>query len=129
MTVGLIVEDNIMFRQTLKFILTARFPNIEVDEAGTGREALEKIQDRMPRFILMDIKLPDTNGLEFTKKIKIRYPKIFIIILSSYDSREYVETASNCGADFFISKNTSSTENIIETIEALIGKIGILDIP
>jgi DNA-binding NarL/FixJ family response regulator len=121
MTVALIVEDNIMFRETLKSILTARFPDIEVDEAGTGKEALKKIDDRMPRFIFMDIKLPDTNGLKLTKEIKNRYPKMFIIILSSYDSREYVEAASDCGADFFISKNTSSPENIIDPIKTLIG--------
>jgi DNA-binding NarL/FixJ family response regulator len=121
-TVALIVEDNIMFRETLKSILTARFTDIEVDEAGTGREALKKIEHRVPRFILMDIKLPDTNGLKLTKDIKTYYPKMSIIILSSYDSREYVEAASECGADFFISKNTSSPENIICTIETLIGR-------
>jgi DNA-binding NarL/FixJ family response regulator len=123
MTVGLIVEDNIMFRRTLKSILTVRFPDMEVDEAGTGSEALEKIKERGPQFIFMDIKLPDTNGLELTKKMKIRYPKAFITILSSFDSREYVEAASDCGADIFMSKNTSSPENIIDAMEALIERI------
>ena len=119
MTVALIVENNIMFRETLKFILTAQFPDIEVDEAGTGREALKKIEDKGPRFILMDLKLPDTNGLELTKDIKTRYPKMFIIILSSYDSEEYLEAASDCGADCFISKNTYSTLNIIDAMQSL----------
>ena len=122
MTVTLIVEDNIMFRETLKYILTARFPDMEVDEAGSRREALNKIEDRGPQFILMDIKLPDANGLELTKEIKTRHPNIFIIILSSYDSREYMEAASGYGADFFISKNTSSTENVITAIESLMGR-------
>ena len=123
MTRALLVEDNIMFRETLKFILTARFPDMEVDEAGTGREALNKIKGMRPQFIFMDIKLPDANGLELLKEIKARHPEIFVIILSSYDSREYIEAASGYGADYFISKNTSSTENIITAIEFLMGRL------
>jgi DNA-binding NarL/FixJ family response regulator len=118
----LIVEDNIMFRETLKFILSARFPDMDIYEAGTRRDALKKVEDRGPEFILMDIKLPDSNGLELTKEIKTHHPNVSVIILSSYDSREYMEAATCNGADFFISKNRSSTDNVITAIETLIGR-------
>ncbi|MBN1834155.1 MAG: response regulator transcription factor [Deltaproteobacteria bacterium] len=93
-----------MFRKTLKSILTSRFPDMEEEEGRTEKEALKMIEGRESRFIFMDIKLLDTNGLDLTKKTKTRYPKVFIIVLSSFDYREYVEAASDCGADFFISK-------------------------
>ena len=118
----LLVEDNIMFRETLKFILTSHFPDIEIAEAGDGRMALEKVDAGTPELIIMDIKLPHTNGLELTKQIKAGYPRTKIIVVSTYDSLEYEEAAAECGADFFISKQTSSPDDIISVISLFLKK-------
>lgn len=118
----LLVEDNIMFRETLKFILTSRLPNMEIEEAGDGLMALEKVAIRAPELIIMDIKLPHANGLELTKRIKKDYPRTSIIIVSTYDSLEYEEAASECGADFFISKKASTPEDIISAIVHILRK-------
>ena len=76
----LIVEDSAPFRQSLREMLCERFPTIVVDEAENGEEALQKIEDSLPHLVFMDIKLPDENGLEVTRKIKARYSKITVII-------------------------------------------------
>ncbi len=118
----LLVEDNELFRQTLKGILTSRFPSMRIEEAGDGKEALSLTKNRPPELIFMDISLPGENGLQVTKKIRKLYPDIFIIILTSYDSLQYREAALQAGADYFISKKSSSTRDIIEFIKSLISR-------
>ena len=64
----MIVETNAIFRQSFKEILCTRFAYIVVDEAGDGKEALQKVDIFRPDLIFMDIELPGENGLELTKK-------------------------------------------------------------
>ena len=64
MTTILLVEDNISFRQSLKKNLEDHFPQIIVEEAGEGQEALPKIQCDHPELIFLDIKLPGESGLD-----------------------------------------------------------------
>ena len=113
----LIVEDNAPFRQSLKEMLSERFPAMGVEEAENGEEALEKIETAAPHLVFMDIKLPDANGLEVTRKIKARYAQIRVIILTSYDLPEYREAAKHYGADYFLSKESSSREDILTLVE------------
>ena len=115
----LIVEDNAPFRQSLKEMLSERFPAMGVEEAENGEEALEKIESAAPHLVFMDIKLPDANGLEVTRKIKARFVEITIIILTSYDLPEYREAAKQYGADYFLSKESSSREDILTLVESI----------
>ncbi len=115
----LIVEDNDPFRQSLKEILCERFPSMVVEEAGSGKEALQKIETFLPLLVFMDIKLPDENGLEVTKKIKARHPEMIVIILTSYDLPEYREAADLYGANYFLAKGSSSREEIVSLVEAI----------
>ena len=109
----LIVEDNITFRQSLKVVLGSEFPRTIVEEAGDGEEALNKVESFEPNLIFMDIKLPGENGLELTKKIKGRHFGITVVILTSYDLPEYRHAAETYGADYFVSKGSSSREEIL----------------
>jgi CheY-like chemotaxis protein len=115
----LIVEDSTLFRELLKETLHDRFPTIEIYEAGDGEEALQKIEILHPNLIFMDIRLPGENGLELTKKVKARYPKIIVIILTSYDLPEYREFSSRY-ADYFFSKDSSTTENIFTLVKSIL---------
>jgi len=102
----LIVEDNSLFRQTLRESLQKSFPEIVIDEATNGAEALRRINALLPDLILMDIRLPGESGLGLTKKIKEIYPDVTIFILTNYDTLECREAASRCGADRFIVKDS-----------------------
>ncbi len=82
----LIVEDSVPYRKLLRDALQKSFPETAIEEATNGLEALQKVDAFLPNLIFMDVRLPDENGLEFTKKIKTTYPNIHIIILTHYDT-------------------------------------------
>lgn len=116
----LIIEDNATFRQSLREILCNKFPSMLIEEAANGKEALQKIGDIPPDIIFMDIKLPDESGLNLTKKIKTTYPRIIIIILTSYNIPEYRDAASQYGATHFLSKSSSTSNQITELVESIL---------
>ncbi len=123
MSRALIVEDSTIFRKLLKETLHSRFPAMEILEAADGAEAMQKIVSHPPDLIFMDIKLPGESGLELTTKIKAKHPDVVIIILTSYDSPEYREAATQAKANYFLSKGSSSKENILSLVEtALAGR-------
>jgi CheY-like chemotaxis protein len=115
----LIVEDSTLFRQLLKETMQDRFPSIEIHEAVDGAAAFQEIETSPPDLIFMDIRLPGENGLELTKKVKARYPKIIVIILTGYDLPEYREFSCQY-ADYFFSKDSSTTENIFRLVQSIL---------
>jgi len=120
---ALLVEDNTAFRNSLSDILLSYFPLIGVDEATDGGEALTKVEYLRPDIVFMDIQLPGENGLEVTKKIKLVYDYIVIVILTSYNLPEYRQQAFRNGADCFISKGDDSCiEDILARIEGTMAR-------
>ena len=102
----LIVEDNDLFRKTLRESLQVSFPQIVIDEAANGVEAMKRVSSFAPDLILMDMRLPGESGLGLTGKIKAAYPDIIIFILTNYDTQECREAASRYGADRYIAKDS-----------------------
>ncbi len=120
----MLVEDNAPFRQSIKEMLCERFPTMVVEEAEDGEEALQKVEGLLPHLVFMDIKLPGANGLEITRKIKERHSTIQVIILTSYDFQEYREAAAQYGADHFLSKESSSREDILALVDSIYSEDG-----
>ncbi len=120
----MLVEDNVIFRETLRDTLHLRFPSIEVTEARNGEEALEKIGSLPPNLIFMDIRLPGQSGLELTEKIKKLHPEIVIIILTNYDIPEYREAATRFKADHFFSKDSMTIEEVVTLVKPMLSKKG-----
>jgi DNA-binding NarL/FixJ family response regulator len=112
----LIVEDSIPFRTVIKNELLSQFPSIEVVEAGSGEEALEKLGSDPMDLVFMDIRLPGQSGLEVTKRIKADHPDTTITVLTSYNLPEYREAAITCGASCFIGKDSFKWEEIFTLI-------------
>jgi CheY-like chemotaxis protein len=110
---ALVVEDNSTFRQILVDLLSYQFPFMEVAEAEDGPEALKIISNFLPDIVFFDIKLPGESGLELTRKVKIAYPDIVVVILTSYDMPEYRRAATESGADYFFSKGSPSVANAV----------------
>lgn len=90
-----------------------------VDEAENGEEAMQKVKASPPHLVFIDIKLPDENGLQVTRKIKAGYSQIKVIILTSYDLPEYREAADNYGADYFLAKGSASREEIVALVNGI----------
>jgi len=114
----LIVEDNPVFRQLLTELLKTRFPTITIAEEPDGSELFPRIDAFHPNIVFMDIRLPGVNGLTLTKKIKLNYPEIIVVILTSYDLPEYRQAAIQSKADYFVTKD-SSTQDFLALIESI----------
>lgn len=115
----LIIEDSATFRKTFKDALCKRFPDMTVEEAAEGGEALDKIESFLPHLVFMDIRLPGESGLELTEKIKVKHPEIIVVILTDYDLPEYREASRMGGADGFIPKGSLNLSEIALMIEQL----------
>jgi DNA-binding NarL/FixJ family response regulator len=116
----LIVEDSTFFRQLLKETLLSEFPSMDILEAGNAEEAIKDIEASHPDLAFIDIKLPGESGLELTKKTKARYPNVIIIILTAYDIPEYREAAFKYKADYFLSKGSTSKEDILKLVDSIL---------
>ncbi|MBI5583360.1 MAG: response regulator [Deltaproteobacteria bacterium] len=102
----LLVEDNRTFRETFKHSLREHFPSLIIEEATTGEEALQMVNETPLRLIFMDIHLPGVNGLKLTQRIKKDFPDITIAALTGYDLPEYRQAAFQSGADRFFVKES-----------------------
>jgi two-component system response regulator DegU len=114
----LIVEDNAPFREMIKEILHSRFPAMKIEEEPDGSGLFSKMDALHPDIVFMDIRLPGENGLELTKKIKVNYPDVTVVILTGYDLPEYRQAALQSKADHFVSKD-SQPSDLLALVESI----------
>jgi DNA-binding NarL/FixJ family response regulator len=113
----LIVDDHEPFRDTLRELISSHFASFRLEEAKNGAEAMSLVSTIVPDLIFMDIKLPDSNGLDLTRRIKKTHPNKIVIVITHHDIPEYKEASLESGADFFISKGSMNSDDIIRLIE------------
>ncbi len=97
-----IADDQKRTRQSLRALLSTSLPEMEIWEAANGAEALKLAEDIHPRLVVMDIRMPEVDGLAATRRIKSRWPEIKVLVLSLYQGQQ--EEARAAGADLFVSK-------------------------
>lgn len=103
----LIADDQELMRQSLEIMLSSQ-PNFAVtDTVSNGREVLESIKKNKPDIILMDIRMPEMDGVVCTQKVKEIAPDIKVIILTTFDDDEFVFNAIKFGASGYLLKGTS----------------------
>ena len=101
----LIVDDQKVSRDSIREVLKL-FPNLEViGEAESGEEAIEFLKRSQPNLVLMDISLPGMNGLQCTRVLKGRYPKITVFVITSNRPENYRNPAIDAGASEYIPKS------------------------
>lgn len=114
----LIVDDHPLFRQGLKDLLdTDPLMNV-IGEAADGEVAIEMVYDVNPDVILMDINLPTINGLQVTRKIKLQFPNVKVVMITGYDDAEQVFHALRVGASAYCPKDIMP-EALINIIQAV----------
>src|SRR4030067_2252772 len=106
----LIVEDNDVVRSSLQDWRSVTFPECPFQIAKSGEEAVEKVANRPPTIVLMDIGLPGMNGIQATRMIKAASPKTKVVILTIYNDVEHRVDASEAGASAYLSKNKMDRE-------------------
>ncbi|MBN1414011.1 MAG: response regulator transcription factor [Bacteroidales bacterium] len=105
-----LVDDHKLFREGLKLLLQNLEEVNEIWEAATGEEFLEKLQEKQPELVLMDIEMPILNGIDATSRALARYPDLKIIGLSMYGDEEYFQQMIDAGACGFLLKNSDFSE-------------------
>ncbi|MBS6397013.1 MAG: response regulator transcription factor [Clostridiales bacterium] len=106
----LIADDQELIRQSLKIVLGAA-EGIEVtDAAASGVEVIRCVRSNKPDVILMDIRMPEMDGVQCTQIIKENYPDIKIIILTTFDDDEYIFSALKHGASGYLLKGISMSK-------------------
>jgi DNA-binding NarL/FixJ family response regulator len=105
----LLVDDDEGFRTALRHLLTQRGHEVRVEEAADGEEALHRVATRQPDAVLMDLTMPRMNGIEATRRLKVRWPELPVLILTVHGDPVYERTARAAGADGFVLKKTAGT--------------------
>lgn len=106
----LIADDQELIRQSLQIVLGIREEISVIGTAGNGNEVIRLIQKEKPDVILMDVRMPEMDGVQCTRMIKERYPQIKIIILTTFDDDEFVFSALKYGASGYLLKGISMDE-------------------
>lgn len=102
----LICDDQVFVCEGLRAILSTS-PDVEViGLAFNGEEALNQVENKKPDIVLMDLKMPVVNGVQATRQIKIKYPEIKVLVLTTFDFDEWVFEAIRAGADGYLLKDT-----------------------
>jgi DNA-binding NarL/FixJ family response regulator len=115
MTVRLLVaDDHEVIRTGLATLLAGTDIKI-VAEAATGKEAVEKAQECKPDVVLLDIRMPDGDGLSTLEKIRAAVPDCYVVMLSTYDNPTYIARAVALGAADYVLKG-SSRDDLVATI-------------
>lgn len=106
----LIVDDHTMVRDGLNTMLSRQQDFSVVGEATNGREAAEMARDLDPEVILMDLRMPEMSGVEAMRVIGAENPEIKTIVLTTFDTDEYIFDAIEAGAKGYLLKDTSREE-------------------
>ena len=115
----LIADDHALFREGVHAILKS-VPDIEiVGEAGTGKEAIKLASDLVPDVILMDIQMPDLNGVEATQRILKTQPDVGIIIVTMLEDDDSLFSAMRAGARGYVLKGADKAE-MLKSIRAVV---------
>lgn len=105
----LLADDQTELAENIKSVLETDSEIEVVGIASDGLDALEKM-DKTPDVVLMDVRMPNMNGVIATKTIKTQYPDVKVIILTTFDDSDYILNAINYGASGYLLKDTSSAE-------------------
>lgn len=106
----LLADDHTIVRDGLRMILGSSGDAAVVGEAGNGREALAKARALRPDVIIMDIGMPELNGIEAARLIALEQPAARIIILSMHNTREHISRAFQAGVQGYILKESAGAE-------------------
>lgn len=121
----IIADDQSLIVEGISIIIGSQ-PDIEVvATAGNGARAVELVEVYKPDIVLMDIRMPEMNGIEALKEIKARFPKTIVLMLTTFDPDEYILGAFRNGADGYLLKDTSGDKLALAIRDANAGNITI----
>jgi DNA-binding NarL/FixJ family response regulator len=114
----LLVDDHRMMREGLRSLLEAHDSFDVIGEADNGRDAVKMTEELKPDVVVMDLGMKDLNGIEATRQIRTAFPRVAVVVLSTYAQEDYVLSALEAGAWAYVLK-ISAHEELLEAIESV----------
>jgi DNA-binding NarL/FixJ family response regulator len=116
----LIVDDDDLMRAGLRGVLASDDAIELIGEANDGREAAYRVRLLKPDVVLMDVRMPDLDGISATRELTVAFPEVKVVILTTFEQDDYIFGALSAGASGFLLKRTRPEELIaaIHTIAA-----------
>jgi DNA-binding NarL/FixJ family response regulator len=116
----LIVEDQALFREAMRTLLSLESDIEVIGEASNGEEALHLTAEFQPQVVLMDLRMPVMSGTEATRRIRAEHPGVHVLVLTTFDQEEDVFEALRAGASGYMLKNTPAAQ-LVEAIKTVAG--------
>ncbi len=120
-----IVDDHVLLLESLKIFIEQNEEYRIVGEAKNGIEAIDVCKKVYPDVVLMDVKMPELDGIKAAKELKREFPRIKIIILTSYEDNESIFEAFAMGVDGYLLKNTNP-KDLMEAIRLTVNGLCVI---
>ncbi len=117
----LLVDDHAIMRKGLMDVLVEGLGPVTVGEAATGQEALEAVRAQAWNAVVLDVNLPDKNGIEVLKELKALRPAVPVIVLSLHPEDQYAVRMLKAGASGYLTKESAPEQLVIAVRKALAG--------
>ncbi|MBU3012740.1 response regulator transcription factor [Polaribacter vadi] len=116
-----LADDHVLVRDGIKALLEDQSGITVIDEASNGIEALEVLSKNKPHVLIIDIRMPEMNGIEAVAEVKKHFKDVKTLMLSMHDSEEYVVKSIQAGADGYLLKGASKEEFLKAVIKVASG--------
>lgn len=116
----LIGDDHAIIRKGLRQILTEEFVPCAIDEASSGREVIKKTGEKSYDILILDISMPERNGIDILQQLKVEQPSLPILVLSIHPEEQYAVRVLKSGAAGFLNK-ASAPEELVKAIQKISG--------
>lgn len=113
-----LADDHVVMREGLRSLVNAQSDMTVVGEAGNGRAALQQAQEIQPDVVIMDVSMPDLNGIQVTERLKRACQKIMVLILTAHDDSGYLRQLLEVGASGYVLKRAAA-DDLIKAIRVV----------
>jgi DNA-binding NarL/FixJ family response regulator len=121
-----LIDDHDLLRRGIKTMLESESDIEVVGEADDGTRALALVEETVPDVVLIDVVMPDKDGIEATREIKDAFPKVGVVVLSGHDEQQFVFDALKAGASGYLLKSAELDE-VVTTVKSVAQGEGKLD--